>query len=104
MTKLGLLIVELLTRDGPMHTPGICKALDRNYVSTVPIITSLVKEKAIEIVGTAAKFGFTDVRSIAPVYAASGIKVERIQTRGKPAITPPDRNRARIVLGSGEGV
>jgi hypothetical protein len=112
MTKLGLLIVELLERDGPMHTPGICKALGRDYNSTVPIITALVKEGAIRVVGKASQFGYRDVKSSAPAYGANGIKVEKIETRGKPqqgetALPPPHNERrrdARQRTNSGSGV
>lgn len=99
MTKLGLLIVELLERDGPMHTPGICKALDRDYAATVPIMTALMKTGAIRIVGTAAKFRFRDVKSSAPVYGATGIKAHRVEKRGRPqqgeTSLPPLNNTRR---------
>lgn len=100
MTKLGLLIVELLERDGPMHTPGICKVLGRDYNSTVPIITALVKSGAIRVVGKASQFGYRDVKSSAPAYGATGIRTEKIETRGKPqqgetTLPPPPHNTRR---------
>lgn len=110
MTKLGLLIVELLQRDGPMHTPGICKTLGRDYASTVPIMTALLKEGAIKIVGTASKHGFKDVKSSAPVYATTGAKVEltdarELQRIGEAALPPPHyRGKAQQRSQTGSGV
>lgn len=105
MTKLGALIVELLERNGPMHTPGICKALDRDYASTVPIMTALVKEGAVRALGTAAKFRLTDVKSSAPVYGATGIKVvTRKRQRIGNCVPPPHytgKPRKRTHSGSG---
>jgi hypothetical protein len=112
VTKLGLLIVELLERDGPMHTPAICKALDRDYAATVPIMTALLKEGAIRVVGKAAQFRFSDVKSSAPVYGATGLQVELVVAKkphqGEQALPPPPHNTrrrdARQRTNSGSGV
>lgn len=112
VTKLSKIIVDLLKRDGPMHTPAICIALDRDYARTVPIMTALQRKGAIEIVGKAGALGYTDVASRAPVYAATGVDVviEDVQREPKqgvselppPDATPPTRRRnGRTNSGSG---
>lgn len=110
MTQLGLLIVELLRRDGPMHTPAVCRALDRDYSATVPIMTALMKEGAIEVAGTAAKFGFKDVKSSAPVYRATNLNLEVVVAKKPhqgetslpaPSCARPYSKRGKTNSGSG---
>ncbi len=105
MSPAARLILALLA-DKPMHTPGLCRSLDRDYAATVPLMTALKRNGLIEIVGKAADFGFTDVASTAPVYGRTGKAVQEVSPMAKrlPAIVLPPKTprRARTSSGSGQ--